>query len=140
MEALDYRQKPICELTPHEVGRLGEDVATAFLESKGYEILDRNWRCSQGEADIVCRDKDEHVLVEVKTRTLLPQQGLEVYPEVAVDAAKLTRYANMRMAYQSLFEFPPNVRLDVIAITLEEGEERRAHVRYLRGISLQEVS
>ena len=65
MEALDYRQKPICELTPHEVGRL---------------------------------------------------------------------------AYQSLFEFPPNVRLDVIAITLEEGEERRAHVRYLRGISLQEVS
>ena len=64
-------------------------------------------------------------------------EGIRLF---AVDAAKLARYANMRMAYQSLFEFPPNVRLDVIAITLEEGEERRAHVRYLRGISLQEVS
>ena len=45
----------------------------------------------------------------------------------------------MRLAYQARFEVPPSVRLDVIAVTLEEREERKAHVHYLRGISLQEV-
>ena len=139
MEALDYRHKPVCELTPHEVGRLGEDIAASFLEMRGYEILDRNWRSSQGEADIVCRDGAEHVLVEVQSRASPPDYELAVYPEVAVDAEKLARYANMRLAYQARFEVPPSVRLDVIAVTLEEREERKAHVHYLRGISLQEV-
>ncbi len=140
MEALDYRQKPVCELTPHEVGRLGEDIATSFLQMRGYEILDRNWRCAQGEVDIVCRDGTEHVLVEVKTRALPPEYEFVVHPEVAVDNEKLARYAGLCEAYRARFEVPPNVRLDVVAVTLEEREERRAHVHYLRGISLQEVS
>lgn len=139
MEAVDYREKPVCELTPHEVGRLGEEIVATFLESRGYQIVDRNWRSAYGEADIVCRDGDEYALVEVKTRTLPAGCESTVYPELAVDSEKLTRYARMRLAYQALFEAAPEVRLDVAAVTLDECEPRAAHVRYLRGICLGEA-
>jgi putative endonuclease len=51
-----------------ETGRLGEDEACRFLMSRGYEILERNFRCRFGEIDIVARCPDCVVFVEVKTR------------------------------------------------------------------------
>ncbi len=45
----------------------GEEAAVRFLERRGYWILDRNWSCFAGEADIVARDGDTLVFVEVKT-------------------------------------------------------------------------
>lgn len=52
-----------------KIGKLGEDIATDFLIEKGYIILDRNFECRQGELDIIAKDKDEIVFIEVKTRT-----------------------------------------------------------------------
>lgn len=52
-----------------EIGKLGEDIATNFLTEKGYAILDRNFECRQGEIDIIAKDKEEMVFIEVKTRT-----------------------------------------------------------------------
>lgn len=52
-----------------EIGKLGEDIATDFLIEKGYIIMDRNFECRQGELDIIAKDKDEIVFIEVKTRT-----------------------------------------------------------------------
>ncbi len=48
-------------------GRFGEDAAASFLEGRGYEIVARNWRCRWGEIDIVARDGDALVFVEVKS-------------------------------------------------------------------------
>ena len=52
-----------------ELGKAGEELAAAYLRARGHAILDRNWRCKQGELDIVSRDGDVLAFVEVKTRT-----------------------------------------------------------------------
>jgi len=50
------------------LGERGEDAAVAFLERSGLTIVERNWRCSAGEVDIVALDGEVLVLCEVKTR------------------------------------------------------------------------
>jgi putative endonuclease len=52
-----------------DMGYLGEQVATEYLEKNNYKILDRNFYCRQGEIDIIAKDKKEIVFIEVKTRT-----------------------------------------------------------------------
>jgi putative endonuclease len=52
-----------------EIGNIGEEIATNFLKNEGYKILENNFRCNQGEIDIIAKDKKEIVFVEVKTRT-----------------------------------------------------------------------
>ncbi len=53
----------------HNLGQTGEDVAEIYLLKKGYEIIERNFSCRQGEIDIIAKDKNELVFIEVKTRT-----------------------------------------------------------------------
>ena len=50
------------------LGQLGEDIAVHHLQRLGYIILQRNYRCSQGEVDIIARDQDRLVFVEVRAR------------------------------------------------------------------------
>src|SRR5207249_1147092 len=57
---------------PAELGRRGEKLAARFLRAHGYKILRRNFRAPRGgEVDIVCREKDALVFVEVKTRSTI---------------------------------------------------------------------
>ena len=51
-----------------EIGKLGEDLATKYLETLGYQIIERNFRCKVGEIDIIAKDKDYLVFIEVKYR------------------------------------------------------------------------
>lgn len=76
-----------------DLGRRGEAAAVRYLERFGYEILDRNWVCPAGEADIVAFDGDALVFVEVKTRTSF-KKG---FPAEAVDLEKRTRYEKIAM-------------------------------------------
>ncbi|MGI6216792.1 MAG: YraN family protein [Coriobacteriales bacterium] len=95
------------------LGRKGEDAACAYLERNGYTILDRNWRCQFGEADIVALDDGELVFIEVKTREA-KNAGL---PEESVTAEKRHRYERIAMAYLKDSEFVNiTVRFDVISI------------------------
>ena len=52
-----------------ELGKAGEDVSCIYLEQIGYKIIERNFHCRQGEIDIIAKDKDEYVFIEVKTRS-----------------------------------------------------------------------
>ena len=53
----------------HELGKSGEDIATNYLKSIGYLIIERNYTARQGEIDIVAKDNEELVFIEVKTRS-----------------------------------------------------------------------
>lgn len=57
------------EYKRHILGSNGEKIACKYLESMNYIIICKNFRCRQGEIDIIARDKNEIVFVEVKTRT-----------------------------------------------------------------------
>lgn len=53
----------------HTIGKEGEEITSQYLLENNYKIIERNFRCKQGEIDIVVKDKEELVFIEVKTRT-----------------------------------------------------------------------
>ena len=77
------------------LGRSGEDLAVDHLEAQGYTILDRNWRCSIGEVDIVAREGATTVVVEVKTRS---GSGFG-HPLEAITPVKLARLRRLAAAW-----------------------------------------
>ena len=78
-----------------ELGRAGEERAVRYLTSVGYEILDRNWRCAQGEIDIVATSGQHLAVVEVKTRRTVAFG----HPLEAVDARKVRRLWQLAHAW-----------------------------------------
>jgi putative endonuclease len=111
-------------------GQAGEDAAAAFLEARGYRILERNFRFLREEVDLICFEPTPQddggviVFVEVKAR-----RG-DAYgaPEAAVDAPK--QQAIMRVAEAYLHErrlMPSPVRFDVVAVRFGAGEPRIEH-------------
>lgn len=101
-------------LSSKAVGAYGERRAVDFLvHEAGMQVLDRNWRCAEGEIDIVARDADAVVFVEVKTRR---EQEFGA-PAEAVVAAKQLRLR--RLAARWLAEHPGHldeVRFDVVSV------------------------
>jgi putative endonuclease len=53
----------------HELGRIGENIIADYITKLGYKVVERNFECNQGEIDIIAKDKEELVFIEVKTRT-----------------------------------------------------------------------
>jgi putative endonuclease len=100
----------------HAVGAYGERLAARYLVDSGMHILDRNWRCEQGEIDIVAMDDRCLVIVEVKTRRSLAF-GSPVEAVTAVKAARLRRLACCWLAeHRSLVDSVADVRIDVIGV------------------------
>lgn len=104
--------------TRQERGRLGEDIAAAFLGERGVEVLVRNYRCRLGEIDLVGREAGTVVFVEVKSRSRAGR-GL---PQEAVSREKqrrLTRLAQWFLKERRMERH--HARFDVIAITWRDG-------------------
>lgn len=110
---------------PHELGARGEAAAARFLRKRGIEVIETNWTCYAGEADIIARDGDVLCFVEVKTRS-----GVEKgFPSEAVDAKKRDRYERIAACYlQTCEDVDLRVRFDVVAILVLS--EHRAFLRY----------
>jgi putative endonuclease len=96
-----------------DLGRRGENLATDHLLATGYSIIERNWRCSQGEIDIVACRNGEIVFVEVKTRSSLAYG----HPLEAITVAKLARLRRLAGAWcRAHPDVRAEVRIDAIAI------------------------
>ncbi|WP_084104388.1 YraN family protein [Demequina sp. NBRC 110056] len=109
------------------VGRHGETVVARALEDQGWEVLDRNWRCARGELDIVARDGDCAVAVEVKTRRSdVCGSGLE-----ALTPTKVARLRRLLIAWlDTRVERFAHVRIDAVAVLLPAaGPAQLDHVR-----------
>ncbi|MEX2974669.1 MULTISPECIES: YraN family protein [unclassified Streptomyces] len=98
------------------MGRYGEDLAARRLTEAGMRILDRNWRCRDGEIDIVAADGDALVVCEVKTR----RAGWYEHPMAAVRPEKTARLRLLAERWLERHGGPPpgGVRIDVIGILL----------------------
>ena len=95
-------------------GKHGESIAALALEKAGYHIIERNWRSSQGELDIVARHRDEIVFVEVRANA----NGIDTALESIVGKKQKTL---MRLAYAYLASHGLSeaaFRIDVVAVDL----------------------
>jgi putative endonuclease len=98
------------------VGAYGEQLAARYLVESGIQILDRNWRCDQGEIDIVAMDDTCLVIVEVKTRRSIAF-GSPVEAVTAVKAARLRRLACCWLTeHRAQVESVADIRIDVIGV------------------------
>jgi putative endonuclease len=99
-----------------QLGRYGEDVAAEYLEKIGMEVVERNWRCREGEIDIVALEGDVLVIVEVKTRT---GHGAG-HPLEAVTRQKVARLRRLALAWATGHpQRGRGLRIDVVGITVQ---------------------
>jgi putative endonuclease len=109
------------------VGRYGEDVAVRHLTGEGLVVLQRNWRCPQGEIDVVARDGRTLVVCEVKTRRSLRFGG----PLEGVTPAKAARLRRLAVRYlEATGSSGVPVRIDLVGVLLRRsGAPAVEHVR-----------
>ena len=110
-----------------ELGRRGEQAAVEYLEQAGLRILDRNWRCAEGEIDIVAAERQVLVICEVKTRSSTRYGS----PLEAISRSKRARLRRLAIrwlvAHGVLFD---EVRIDAIGLIRDEsGHFQIEHVR-----------
>ena len=109
----------------HLIGKLGEDVAERYLKQKGYLIIERNFSCRQGELDIIAKEKDFLVFVEVKTRSNL----LYGKPVEAVNINKRKHMIKVAKYYLHIHSWDNRfVRFDVIEVFIDKGIAKVHHI------------
>ena len=100
-----------------EIGALAEDLAVSALLKKGFQILEKNFKNRFGEIDIVAKDRNVLVFVEVKAK-----KGNNFgAPEEMISPKKLKRVQNMATIYTNSKSLP--CRIDVVAVVLSQNNE-----------------
>lgn len=110
-----------------EIGKSGEEIASEYLQNKkGYTIIERNFLCRQGEIDIIAKDKEEIVFIEVKTRTN-EHYGLA---SEAVNKQKIKHLINSIKYYIYLKKLEQKlIRIDVIEIYIKKNKVYINHIK-----------
>ena len=111
------------------LGVYGEQLAARYLTERGMAVIDRNWRCSHGELDLVARDGDCLVFCEVKTRRSVRFGD----PLEAVTWSKALRLRRLAVAWLQVHDARgARIRIDVIAIL--RPPHGRAQIRHVVGV------
>ncbi|MDH5753378.1 MAG: YraN family protein, partial [Deltaproteobacteria bacterium] len=107
-----------------QAGSAGEDIAAGFLARAGYQLRERNWRCREGEIDLVAVKDGYLVIVEVKARTA----GTMYHPTANITPAKVKKLR--RLGEQYMADHPDTgglqPRFDVVAVELTPGAPANA--------------
>lgn len=118
----DSPEKPVS----HRHGQLGERAAKKHLRAQGLKFLTANFSSTRGEIDLICRDADCLVFVEVKTRSSDDWSR----PAAFVDARKRRLLTQTALDYLTLLKQPPvKIRFDIVEVLLNDGEVRE--IRHL---------
>ncbi|MDA8370792.1 MAG: YraN family protein [Nocardiopsaceae bacterium] len=112
------------------LGKRGEEVAAAYLERAGMLVLARNWRCREGEIDIVARRGATLVIVEVKTRTSL-RFGSPLEAVTATKRRRLLRLARLWAAEHGTAA--ARTRVDVVSVLVRPAG--RTYVQHHQGVA-----
>jgi putative endonuclease len=108
------------------LGAYGERLAARFLVDSGLVVLDRNWRCRDGEIDIVAGDGDELVVCEVKARSST-RFGTPLEAITPQKADRLYRLGQRWLAAHDVTFV--SVRVDVVCVMVGTGRARLEHLR-----------
>ena len=109
-----------------KIGINGEDIASAYLKELGYQIIERNFSCRQGEIDIIAKNKNEFIFVEVKTRTSKkignPAESVDNYKKKhLLNAVKFYIYLKRLYCYF--------IRIDVIEVYINKDKIDINHIK-----------
>jgi putative endonuclease len=109
-----------------DTGRMGERLACEFLGCNGYDIVERNYRCPEGEIDIVALQRDTLVFIEVRTKTTR-RYGR---PEESITPLKAARLRTLAAHYGQTHEGLPEARrIDVVAVEISgDGQPSRIEI------------
>jgi len=105
-------------------GTKGEELAGAFLENLGYEVLERNWRHGRHELDLIARKGPELVIVEVKTRSS-DQYG---QPLEAVKSGKRSKMIQAANAYVMITDCQLGLRFDIVSVIMHPNKPYIHHI------------
>ncbi|MEL1134052.1 YraN family protein [Desulfitobacterium sp. THU1] len=114
------------------LGMFGEELAVKHIMQAGLTILDRNYRCPMGEMDIIAREGETVIFIEVRTRTT----GKRGWGEESITPqkrARLNRIGTHFLKYHNYKGWPP-LRFDLIAIRIPDQPDNPAEMLWIRGI------
>lgn len=109
----------------NSLGKEGENIAEEFFRRKGFKILEKNYRTVFGEIDIIAKDKDVLVFIEVKART----DSAFGHPFEAVDRRKREKIRKVALCYMKRLKRECAARFDVLSINVEDGSRSIEHFR-----------
>ncbi len=109
-----------------DIGMIGEEIIYKYLINNNYKVLERNFHCKSGEIDIIAKDNDEYVFIEVKTR-VSKRYGT---PAEAVNINKQKHIINATkyFVYKNSLE-NSNIRFDVIEVYLNKKDKSINHIK-----------
>jgi putative endonuclease len=112
---MDYSK--IQKLNHKELGNWGEEIAAKYLLEQGYQIQEKNYRCKQGEIDLIALDGRVLVFIEVKTR----RNSIYGLPQEAIDKRKINRLFMVAQNYLHINKLVnQNCRFDVVNILFKD--------------------
>ena len=114
------------------IGKIGEDYAVKFLKKTGYKILCRNFKNYYGEIDIVARDNNYTVFVEVKTRTSTDFG----YASEAVNYRKQNKITTVAQMYLDS-QHSDYVRFDIIEVYLNKDSRKVVKINHIKNAFMQ---
>ena len=115
----------------NELGKWGEDLAAAYLQDKGYAIIERDWKSGRRDIDIIAKDEaGTIVFVEVKTR----RSRVFGEPEDAIDYRKMQSLQQAINHYIKLHHINSQVRFDIISIVGTPGSE--PEINHIKDVTL----
>jgi putative endonuclease len=118
--------RPKTEVVPgtRQTGIEGEVLAAQYLTRHGLRVKERNWRCKFGELDLICRDGEEYVFVEVKaSRRLISWQ-----PEDRVNFRKQQKLKSLATLYRKVHAIDAPFRFDIVAVWWEDNKPQIRHI------------
>ena len=115
------------------LGRKGEKLAARYLKRSGYKILDKNYTCAHGEVDIIARDGEELVFVEVKTR----RPGASVSGVYSVTRNKREHIMRAAACYTAEKGSGYQPRFDVVEVSLDPDTGRLTDIEHIKSAFIQ---
>jgi len=109
----------------NEIGKIGEEIALKFLKKAEYEVLELNWRFRKLEIDIIAKDGNVLVVIEVKTR----KSDVFGTPDVFVDRKKQRFLIKAINEYVNQKQLENEIRFDIVSILYDNNQEKVEHIK-----------